>query len=140
MICGEADSPARQTSVHYADNSRLWWPRWAAPVCLGVGQYATSRNTIRGALRQLISDGLIEARGWLGTYVREYDSTVVTLKYLTGEARRYRNPPTQAVTLQPHPHQPLIQLPDRPRILPRLQPGADSMEFFHQPGLPVLGG
>ncbi|MGH3829225.1 MAG: GntR family transcriptional regulator [Pseudonocardiaceae bacterium] len=35
-------------------------------------QYGTSRNTVRGALRQLISDGLVETRGRLGTYVREY--------------------------------------------------------------------
>ncbi|MGH3868248.1 MAG: GntR family transcriptional regulator [Pseudonocardiaceae bacterium] len=51
-------------------------------------QYGTSRNTVRGALRQLISDGLVETRGRLGTYVREYKPLYWNLHTFERGARR----------------------------------------------------
>jgi GntR family transcriptional regulator len=58
-------------------------------------QYRTSRNTIRGALRQLISDGLIETRGRLGTYVREYKPLYWNLH--TFERGHRRDDPTTGI-------------------------------------------
>lgn len=58
-------------------------------------KYGTSRNTVRGALRQLISDGLIETRGRLGTYVREYKPLYWNLH--TFERGNRRDDPTTGI-------------------------------------------